>query len=400
MQKLSSSNDIEKYPLLRFDGYTKPWLIRSLGEMGTFIKGAPLSKADISDDGTPFILYGELYTTYSEVTHSIKRKTNKTVEQQFYSRIGDVIMPTSGETPEDIATASCIMLSNVILAGDLLIYRTEQIDGRFISYVIKNKVNRQITSVAQGKSVVHVCADELSKINITFPTLDEQKKILDLLEMIDKRITTQQDLIETLKKYKRGLNIKLLANFSATGRRNLGDVCSIIGGGTPDTQNKEYWDGDVYWFTPSEVGKNKYVTSSVRNISSLGISKSSAKILPKDTVLLTTRATLGEMSILKTEATTNQGFQSLIASNEVLPEYVYYLQVLIKPWCEKYASGNTFREISKMSLSKCPVPVPVISVQEEIVGLLSGIDKHIVCEEEILKKIQQAKKSLLQQLFI
>ena len=173
-----------------------------MGDLGTFIKGAPLSKADISNEGNPFILYGELYTTYSEVTHSVKRKTDKTVEQQFYSKIGDVIMPTSGETPEDIATASCIMLPDVILAGDLLIYRTEQIDGRFVSYAIKNKVNKQISSVAQGKSVVHVRADELAKICITFPALDEQKKILNLLELLDTRIATQQSLIETLKKYK------------------------------------------------------------------------------------------------------------------------------------------------------------------------------------------------------
>ena len=186
---------------MRFDGYIKPWMTRKLGDMGTFIKGAPLSKADISDEGTPFILYGELYTTYSEVSHSVKRKTDKIVEKQFYSKIGDVIMPTSGETPEDIATASCIMLPNVILAGDLLIYRTEQIDGRFVSYAIKNKVNKQISSVAQGKSVVHVRADELSKICITFPVLDEQKKILDFLELLDTRITTQQNLIESLKKY-------------------------------------------------------------------------------------------------------------------------------------------------------------------------------------------------------
>ena len=201
----SSSNGLEKHPKLRFPGFDEPWMTQKLGDMGTFIKGAPLSKADISDEGTPFILYGELYTTYSEVTNSVKRKTDKTVEHQFYSKIGDVIMPTSGETPEDIATASCIMIPDVILAGDLLIYRTDQIDGRFVSFCVKNKVNKQISSVAQGKSVVHVRAEELSKISITFPSLDEQQKILTLLEMIDSRIATQQKLIEALKKYKRGL---------------------------------------------------------------------------------------------------------------------------------------------------------------------------------------------------
>ena len=400
MANVSSSNGIEKYPLLRFNGYNNPWMTQKLGDLGTFIKGAPLSKADISNEGNPFVLYGELYTTYSEVTHSVKRKTDKTVEQQFYSKIGDVIMPTSGETPEDIATASCIMLPDVILAGDLLIYRTEQIDGRFVSYAIKNKVNKQISSVAQGKSVVHVRADELAKICITFPALDEQKKILNLLELLDTRIATQQSLIETLKKYKRGLNIRLLSGISMSYSKRLGDVCSIIGGGTPDTTTAKFWDGGINWFTPSEIGKTKYVVSSVRSISYDGMLKSSAKLLPQNTVLLTTRATLGEMSILHAEATTNQGFQSLIPSNELLAEYVYYLQVIIKPWCEKYASGNTFREISKSALSNCVIPVPDISIQNKIVRVLSGIDQHIERENDILDKLREQKKALLQQLFI
>ena len=80
-----------------------------MGSLGTFVKGAPLSKADISSDGTPFILYGELYTTYSEVTYNIVRKTEKSVESIQMSRVGDVIIPTSGETPEEIATATCVM---------------------------------------------------------------------------------------------------------------------------------------------------------------------------------------------------------------------------------------------------------------------------------------------------
>ena len=369
--------------------------------MGTFIKGAPLSKADISDEGTPFILYGELYTTYSEVTNSVKRKTDKTVEHQFYSKIGDVIMPTSGETPEDIATASCIMIPDVILAGDLLIYRTEQIDGRFVSFCVKNKVNKQISSVAQGKSVVHVRAEELSKISVTFPALDEQQKILSLLESIDRRIATQQKLIETLKKYKRGLNRRLLSQIEESYNCKLGSVCKIIGGGTPDTLHGEYWGNSVEWFTPSEIGKTKYVNSSVRKLSNEGLSNSSAKLLPAGTVLLTTRATLGEMSIAEKECSTNQGFQSLIPlTSRVSSEYLYYMQIIIKPWCEKYSSGNTFREISKSALSECIIPVPEKPQQDKIVKLLSTVDTLIASEEKEASLLVQLKSSLLQQLFI
>ena len=175
------------------------------------MKGAPLSKADITTDGTPFILYGELYTTYSEVAYEIKRKTDKEVEPQFYSRVGDVIMPTSGETPEDIATATCVMTPDVILAGDLLIYRTTTVDGRIISYAIKNKVNKQIASVAQGKSVVHVRAEELGKVVINYPSKAEQEKIIAMLALLEKKLVLQKQIIETLKKYKRGLVSSILS---------------------------------------------------------------------------------------------------------------------------------------------------------------------------------------------
>ena len=203
------------------------------------------------------------------------------------------------------------------------------------------------------------------------------------------------------QKYKRGLNHKLIFEIDEQYNRELGTVCSIVGGGTPDTLRPEYWEGNVEWFTPSEIGKSKYVLSSLRKISQVGLSNSSAKSLPAGTVLLTTRATLGEMSIARSECSTNQGFQSLVAdSKRVLPEYLYYLQILIKPWCEKYASGNTFREISKASLSKCVVPVPCLNSQKRIVCILSRIDELIETHERAEDSLTQIKEGLLQQLFI
>ncbi len=150
----------------------------------------------------------------------------------------------------------------------------------------------------------------------SIPSLSEQQKISDFLRLIDQRIAYQSKYIETLKKYKRGLNHKLLSEIDGQNYQELGTVCSIVGGGTPDTLHPEYWEGNVEWFTPSEIGKNKYVLSSLRKISQIGLSNSPAKLLPAGTVLLTTRATLGEMSIARTECSTNQGFQSLIANKK------------------------------------------------------------------------------------
>ena len=185
------------------------WTTSRIGDIGTFIKGAPLSKADISLEGTPFILYGELYTTYSEVISNVVRKTQASADKQYYSQIGDVIIPTSGETPEEISTASCVMLPDIILAGDLNIYRCTQVDGRIMSYILNHVVNDRIARIAQGKSVVHVQAAEISKIEITYPDPFSQKTIIAILAAISDRIDQSNAELRLLHELRKALLQKL-----------------------------------------------------------------------------------------------------------------------------------------------------------------------------------------------
>lgn len=182
------------------------WRRDCIGNLGSFIKGAQLSKADISETGNPFILYGELYTTYHEVITSVVRKTGAEVDQVYYSMVGDVLVPTSGETPEEISTASCVMLPGVILAGDLNIFRSTKIDGRIMSYILNHIVNGNIARVAQGKSVVHVQASEISKIEISYPDPATQIRIIKVLEAISNRVESCEKELDNLTK----LRISLL----------------------------------------------------------------------------------------------------------------------------------------------------------------------------------------------
>ena len=181
------------------------WQCDTIGNLGFFIKGAPLSKADISETGTPFILYGELYTTYHEVITSVVRKTEAVVEQVYHSMVGDVLIPTSGETSEEISTASCIMLPGVILAGDLNIFRSTKIDGRIMSHMLNHIVNGNIARVAQGKSVVHVQASEISKIKISYPDPETQIRIIKILEAISNRIESCENELNQLTKMRSSL---------------------------------------------------------------------------------------------------------------------------------------------------------------------------------------------------
>ena len=181
------------------------WQCDTISNLGSFIKGAPLSKADISETGTPFILYGELYTTYHEVITSVVRKTEAVVEQVYHSMVGDVLIPTSGETSEEISTASCVMLPGVILAGDLNIFRSTKIDGRIMSYILNHIVNGNIARIAQGKSVVHVQASEISKIEISYPDPETQIRIIKVLEAISNRIESCEKELNHLTKMRNSL---------------------------------------------------------------------------------------------------------------------------------------------------------------------------------------------------
>lgn len=181
------------------------WTTAKIGDLGSFTKGAPLSKADISPDGAPFILYGELYTTYHEVINAVIRRTKAKPEKQYYSHVGDVIIPTSGETPEEISTASCVMLPDIILAGDLNIFRSSKIDGRIMSYILNHVVNGQIARIAQGKSVVHIQASEISKIEISFPDYNTQYKMISIFETIAAKIKSAENELMYLRTMQKAL---------------------------------------------------------------------------------------------------------------------------------------------------------------------------------------------------
>ena len=309
-------------------------------------------------------------------------------------------MPTSGETPEDIATASCIMIPDVILAGDLLIYRTEQIDGRFVSFCVKNKVNKQISSVAQGKSVVHVRAEELSKISVTFPALDEQQKILSLLESIDRRIATQQKLIETLKKYKRGL---LMHYFSDDRTQqwthySISQIGKVITGSTPPTNDRSNYDGELLFCSPGDVGEEKYISSTEKRVSPKGFAL--GRPLPPNSVIVTCIGLIGKLGIATTGMITNQQINALVVSEGFDHEFIYYAFENFFPEYRSKVSMQTLPILSKSEFEKLIIKAPVLDVQLKISSHLASMDRRIEHTQKELNLLFEQRRGIIQQLFI
>ena len=168
----------------------------------------------------------------------------------------------------------------------------------------------------------------------------------------------------------------------------------MVGGGTPDTTVSSLWNGDIQWFTPTEVGHQKYVSKSARTITQLGLQKSSAKKLPAGSILLSSRATIGECSIAQRECTTNQGFQNLIPKKDTNNEFLYYLAQTKKHHFIKYASGSTFLEISNSEIKKTKCTVPGTEEQTQIAAFLSALDDRIAVQNKIIEDLKILKKEL------
>ena len=204
------SKDKSKIPALRFKNFTDTWEQRKVCELASFSKGAGYSKADIMDKGVPLILYGRLYTKYetliSEVdTFAIPK------DGSVYSKGGEVIVPASGETAEDISIAAVVEKSGVLLGGDLnVITPNIEMDSIFLALSISNgKTHRDLSKLAQGKSVVHIHNSDIQSVDMNIPKKEEQKEISNFFIEIDNLITLHQSKLEKLKNIKKSLLEKM-----------------------------------------------------------------------------------------------------------------------------------------------------------------------------------------------
>ncbi len=248
-------------PKLRFKEFSGEWEEKKLGDIVDIFKGKGISKNDISENGKlDCIRYGELYTEYREIINNIKSKTNLNQNNLVLSKKNDVIIPSSGETNIDIATAHCILKDNIALGGDLNILRGQE-NGIFLAYYLSNAKKNEISKLAQGIAVVHLYSSQLSKLTLHLPTPKEQQKIANTLSSLDSLIEAYQRKVEALYKHKKALMQQL---FPSEGEN------------VPKLRFKEFtgeWEekklGDIYKFFPTNSfsrDKLNYEKGKVKNI--------------------------------------------------------------------------------------------------------------------------------------
>ena len=336
----------------------------------------------MTDAGTPIILYGRLYTKYqfaiSEVdTFAVPRNG------AVYSQGNEVIVPASGETAEDIARASAVEKSGVLLGGDLNILRPfDFINPLFLALAISNgEPQKELAKKAQGKSVVHIHNTDIQEVTIAYPSRTEQDRIVSVFRQLDHLITLHQRQPFSHSTPDISLSVQLIHPFytSSWEQRKLGDIADIVGGGTPSTGNQSYWDGDIDWYAPAEIADQIYANSSQKKITGLGYENSSAKMLPPGTVLFTSRAGIGKTAILTRKGCTNQGFQSIVPHRGELDSYFIFSRTEeLKRYGELVGAGSTFVEVSgkQMAVMELMMP-PTMREQQTIGGFFQQLD-HLI----------------------
>ena len=377
-----------------------------MSDIANLSKGIGISKDQLSADGEPCILYGELYTKYkSETIKEVISKTNIDNTKLVKSKANDVIIPCSGETAEEIATARCVLKDDILLGGDLNIIRLHRYDGSFMSYQLNGKRKYDIAKVAQGVSVVHLYGEHLKNIRTINPSLNEQKKIANLLSLLDERISTQNKIIEDLKKLRSAISKHLFERRDLLGTKiKLSKVAELKNGYA--FQSSKYNSlGEWKIITITNVTGERYIKENDCNcILEIPNDIQKHQKLKANDVLISLTGNVGRVSLC-TEGLflLNQrvGLLQLKVSED--REYIY--QALSSHKFENSmiacAQGAAQMNIGKGDVENYILPYSFNRKNISIVAsILRAYDKYIINETNLQSILHIQKQYLLRQMFI
>ena len=394
-------------PALRFPEFSGEWIESKLGDIADFSKGAGISKDQRSEEGNPCILYGELYTRYkSEVITNVFSKTALPDSELVKSKSNDIIIPASGETAEDIATARCVPFDNILLGGDLNIIRLHEQDGKFFSYQLNGVRKYNIATVAQGVSVVHLHAGDLKGITVKYPShIAEQEKISQILGLIDDRIATQSKIIEELKTLRSALRQRLIYQGSSD---RIPLLCfAELKNGYAFKSNTYTETGNHAIITISNVTGERYIsTEGCNKIQYIPSDIQDYQILHFGDILISMTGNVGRVSMCaKGSYLLNQRVGLLKIKPEYIESSEFIFQCLrdlsFTNAMKNKGQGAAQQNIGKGDIESYEIPwFDDARYMKSVANLLLEFDNAVLVEEKQYVKYTVQKAWLLSKLFI
>ena len=363
--------------------------------------------------GIPLVSPGTIKWGALDLISPVKRVT----EEEYRSLMdhcvveqGDLVMSRN----QSVGVVSYVDSKKPFVLGqDTVLIKAIHADWRFIYYTLQSDlVQRQIAKSAGGSTFSRINLSDIRALNIKTPAICEQDKMSQILTAWDKAISVTESLLANSQQQKKALMQQLLTGnkrlLDENGVRFSGEwkitkliqMGKVVSGGTPDTNMAMYWEGDILWLTPTDVTAltGRFVSNTSRKITPAGLLNSSAVLLPKGSLMVCTRATIGALAISTSEICTNQGFKNIIPNEGFNIEFIYYLLQMNTNEMIKKSSGSTFLELSKKDFETLSFSCPFIKEQQKIAAVLSAADTEISTLEKKLACLKDEKKALMQQL--
>ena len=367
LQKMFPKNG-KKVPEIRFDGFANDWEQRKLGDIIEVCSGRDYKH--LEDGNIPVYGTGGYMLSVSEALSNDDDAIG-------IGRKGTIDKPYILKAP--------------FWTVDTLFYCIPK-DNYDLYFVFDIFQNINWKAMDESTGVPSLSKTVINKVETLVPNFSEQQKIGNYFRNLDHLITLHQRKIYIFIK-------KMPIDWE---QRKLGELAEIVGGGTPSTSVDSYWDGDIDWYAPAEIGEQIYLESSQRKITEEGLTKSSAKILPIGTVLFTSRAGIGKTAILLKEGCTNQGFQSIVPNKEKLDSYfIFTRSEELKRYGETVGAGSTFVEVSGKQMANMELMMPKTMPEQQQIGeYFANLDHLITLHQHKCDELQNLKKYMLQNMFV
>lgn len=409
---------IKKVPLLRFKGFEEEWKSYKLHELGeTFTGLSGKAKDDFGHGIGKFVTYMNVFS--NPVTSENQLGIIEIDISQNEVRKGDVFFTTSSETPEEVGMSSVWLgnLDNVYLNSFCFGYRPKELfDSYYLAYLLRSNCFRdKIKILAQGISRYNISKNKVMEITIPVIGMSEQNQIGNYFKTLDVLIDLQEQKHTKLKQLKKAMLDKMFPKAGAKvpeirfkgfteewEEKKLGEIASTFhGGGTPNTSNKEYWDGNIPWIQSSDLCEEQVLHLSFKKfINRKGIDSSAAKIVSKDSIAVVTRVGVGKLVLINQDYATSQDFLSL--SNLKIDKIFAVFSIYKLLQSELHLlQGTSIKGITKNDLlDKKMLITGDLFEQQKIGAYFEELDKSIEVNQQQIEKYKHIKQALLSKMFV
>ena len=386
------------------------WKIKNLEEICDFQNGFAFKSKTFKENGIPVVRITNIQNNSIELDKCVFIDSKDYTQDlsKYEVRKGDLLIAMSGATTGKIGIHRSD--ETLLLNQRVGLFKPKNtLNKDYLYYFLATNVENSL-AISAGAAQPNLSTEQIKNFQIPLPPLPEQHRIVSILdhcfEAIDKaKANAEQNLQnakELFESYLQGVFEKRGENWKNV---NIDSVCEVVNGGTPKTKVKEYWNGDVNWITPADLGKldSVLVNETSRKITELGLQKSSAKLFKENSVILSTRAPIGHLAINTVPMSTNQGCRGLVPNKNLNTWFLYYFLKGNIQLLNDLGTGATFLELSSKALKSVIIPLPPLKDQIRLVSILN---KYVEASQNLethyqkrIDDLEELKKSILQKAF-